>query len=261
MNKEEALESIKKVKENSQKRKFNQAYDLIITLKGLDLKKSDQHVDFFMDFNFPVKKKSICALVGPELSKQAKESCEEVVDVDDFLKYGKDKKLIKELAEKHDFFIAQATIMPKVAQTFGRIFGPKGKMPNPKSGCVVPPNANIKQVYNRLQVTVNIKAKSHLMIQAIVGKEDMNEDDVAENMVSVYNQVIHHLPQEKNNVRRILLKLTMGTPVSVGKEEEPEKSKEKSKPAKKVKKGSGKQKSEKTEAIAKEEKPSIEDKK
>ena len=89
------------------------------------------------------KKAKVCALIGPELEQQAKQVCDSVVLSDSFDRF-KDKKDIKKLADSFDFFIAQANIMPKIATAFGRVFGPRGKMPNPKAGCVVPPNANLK---------------------------------------------------------------------------------------------------------------------
>ena len=106
--------------------------------------------------------------------------------------------------------------MPKVATTFGRVLGPRGKMPNPKSGAVVPPNANLKPLYEKFQRTVKASAKTAPLIQCSIGTEDMNGDDIAENALTVYNSLIQVLPNEKHNIRDIYVKLTMGKPVKVG---------------------------------------------
>ncbi len=209
----DVAESVRKVKESSTKRKFNQTFDLIITLKDLNLKKPEEQVDFFGTLHHTRGKQvKVAALVGPEMIKQAKEACDLAISAEDFDDYAKDKKKTKKLAREYDFFIAQATIMPKVATAFGKVLGPKGKMPNPKAGCVVPPNANLKMVTEKLRNTARISAKTSPMIQAGVGKEDMKEEEIADNIKTVYDQLIHHLPNERNNIQRIILKLTMGKP-------------------------------------------------
>jgi large subunit ribosomal protein L1 len=219
MEKQQVAEAIKKLKEQSQKRNFKQTVDLIINLKNLDLKKPDQQVDFFMNLHFPRHKKpKVCGLVGGELWESAKESLDNVIYVDDFPEYQKDKRKAKKLAREYDFFIAQANIMTKVAQAFGRTFGPLGKMPNPKAGCVVPPNANLEQLKERLGSTVRVLVKSHLAYQIAVGYEDTAEEEMIDNILTIYGQLEHHLPQEKNNIKSTVLKFTMGKPVKIGEE-------------------------------------------
>ena len=222
MEKNEVIEALKRIKEISNKRNFNQSIDLIINLKGLDLKKQEQQLDLFSTLHFDRGKKvSVCGLMGPELQTQAKELFDEVILADDFVKF-KDKKEIKKLANKHDFFVAQATIMPKVAATFGRVLGPRGKMPNPKIGCVVAPNANLKPLHDKLQKTIRLMTKSNPIIQCSVGKEDTNENEVADNILTIYSSVLHALPNEKQNVKNVYLKLTMGKPFIVAKKYAPE---------------------------------------
>jgi large subunit ribosomal protein L1 len=216
MHKDELQSALQKSKDISEKRNFKQTFDLIINLKGLDLKKQEHQINSFVTLPHPRGKKiKICAFVGAELSEQAKQVCDLAINSEDFRKYG-DKKNIKKLASSYDFFIAQANIMPKVATSFGRVFGPRGKMPNPKSGGVVPPNANLKPLYEKFQRTIRVTNKTSPVIQCAIGTEEMKLSDVLDNGLAVYNTLIHALPNEIHNIKDIYVKLTMSKPVKVG---------------------------------------------
>ena len=216
MNKEQFQAAIAKAQDISEKRNFTQSFDLIINLKGLDLKKPEHNVDAFITLSHSKGKKvKVCALVGAEFAEQAKSVVDNVVMSDNFERY-KDKKEIKKLANEYDFFIAQANMMPNIATAFGRIFGPRGKMPNPKAGCIVPPNANLKPLYEKLQKTIRATTKTAPIIQCCIGTEDMKPSDVADNAMTVFSTVLHTLPNEKHNIKDIYIKLTMGKPVKVG---------------------------------------------
>ena len=208
--------ALKELREKSKKRKFNQSIDMIVTLKSMDLKKSTNRKEFFVELPKPLDKNvKICAFVGPETLEQAKEVCDKVILAEEFDKYAKDLKLIKKLGRDYDFFIAQVNIMPKVASAFGRVLAPRGKMPNPKAGCVFPPKVDLKALVDKLKRTVKVAIKKSPMIQARVGTESMKDSDIIENAVAVYEAIIHNLPNEKNNVKKVLLKLTMSNPVRV----------------------------------------------
>jgi large subunit ribosomal protein L1 len=215
MNQKTVLEALKQAKEQGKKRKFTQGIDLIINLKDLDLKKPDQQVDFYAHVSHNVGKKlKICAFVGPELKEDAIKTCDKVIAVEDFDQY-KDKKVAKKLAADHDYFIAQANIMAKVAGTFGKILGTRGKMPNPKAGCVIPPKTNVGALYENLQKTLRLKARTLLAIQCLIGNESMDEEQVVDNILSVHKQLIHALPNHENNVSKVMIKLSMGKIVEI----------------------------------------------
>ena len=68
MDKKSIKEAITKLKESSKKRNFKQRFDLIINLKGLDLKKPEHQVEIYASTHYskgkPIK---ICTFAGPEL--------------------------------------------------------------------------------------------------------------------------------------------------------------------------------------------------
>lgn len=216
MDKNQFLEAIKKARTEGKKLKFSQTFDFIASLKGLDLKKAEHQLDLFITLpRSRGKKIKVCALVGPEMLVSAKADCDKAISLDDFDEYAKNKKAAKKLANEYDFFIAQANLMAKVAAAFGRYLGPKGKMPNPKAGCVVPPKAPLKPLIEKLQKTIRVSAKTTPVAQCIIGNEEMKDEELAENAAVVYDSIIHHLPNEESNVRSVFVKLTMGKPVRV----------------------------------------------
>ena len=215
ISKKDALKAVKDMRENGKKRNFSQTIELFVNLKDINLKKPEEQVEFFTQAPQPVGKKKICAIVGPDTETQAKDACDKVIMQSELDNYKKDKKAAKKLADEFDFFIAQANLMGQIAGAFGRVFGPRGKMPNPKAGCVVPPKATIKPLFERLQQTAKVSAKKFHVIHVVVGKEDMDDEAIAENIVYFYDQVTHHLPKEEHNVKNALVKTTMGAPIKL----------------------------------------------
>jgi len=215
MNKESITKALTAIKEGK-KRNFSQSIDLVINLRDIDLKKSDNHVDFFMTLPKATgRKKKIGALVGAELIDDARTVCDTAIHQEEFTAFAKDKKKTKKLARENSFFIAQANIMPKVASAFGKVLGSRGKMPNPKAGCVVPPKTALKPLYEKLQNTIKITAKTVPIIQCMVGTEASTAEDIIENVQEIFKQLESKLPNGKNNIKNAYLKLTMGKPVKI----------------------------------------------
>lgn len=218
MDKAKILEAIKSIKAESTKRKFGQSIDLIVNLKQLDMKKPEHQLDFFITLpHNRGKDNKVCALVGPESRDDARANCDFTVSTEEFETYKKDIKKVKKLADEYDVFLAQANVMPLVAGTFGRVLGTRQKMPNPKSGAIFPPKANLKPLVERMRRTIRIAAKKDPHVMIAIGTEGQDEAEVAENIANVYNQIVHHLPGELNNVKSVVLKLTMGKPIHLEK--------------------------------------------
>jgi len=150
------------------------------------------------------------------LYNDAKENCDRAIGQEEFKSFADNKKEVKKLVREYDFFIAQADAMGAVATSFGKYLGPLGKMPSPKAGCVIPPKGSTKPVYERLQKTVKLMIKGEMSVKCAVGKEDMKDEDVADNVLAVFTAFANGLPQHDKNIKDVLLKLTMSKAVAIG---------------------------------------------
>ena len=216
MERKQVLEALKKLREIAKKRKFKQSVDYSIVLKEVDLKNPENRIDEFLVLKHPLGKKvKVCALVDKDLVVQAREVCDMVISKDEFSKWAGKKKELKKLASDYDYFIAEATIMTDVAATFGKVFGPKGKMPSPKSGCIVTPKTDLKSLVERLQKMVRLQVKKQPVVSTMVGVEDMSDDNLADNILQVYDFVVKKLQRGEQQIKKTLVKFTMSKPVVI----------------------------------------------
>lgn len=197
-----ALIELRKDKE----RKFNQTVDLIINLQKFDIRKNQ--VNIFVEVPHKIKDKRIAAFL------ESRNSNVETVIKEDFKKYS-DKKEMKKIIKNFDFFISQASLMPSVATTFGRFLGPAGKMPSPQLGIIMDVNdKSIKELKDRVNQSVKIRTKE-ASIKLPIGKQSMNDEEIIENISTVYDAVLKALPREKENVKNIEIKFTMTKPQKI----------------------------------------------
>lgn len=197
-----ALENLRKGKE----RKFDQTLDLIVNLQKFDVKKNQ--VNIFINVPYKIKDKKIAGFL------ESKNPNVETITQAEFKNYT-DKKKLKNLVKKFDFFIAQGSLMPKVATTFGRVLGPANKMPSPQLGIIL--NADdktINEVKEKINNSIKIRTKE-ASIKIAVGKESMKDEELIENIMTVYNAILKELPRERENVKNIELKFTMSKPEEV----------------------------------------------
>ena len=95
-------------------------------------------------------------------------------------------------------------------------------MPNPKAGCVVQPTAELQPLVDKLQKLIRLETKNEQTLKTTIGLASMTDEQLADNAMAIYTYVISHVPQEKNNIKNIMLKLTMGAPVKIGEKQEVE---------------------------------------
>lgn len=215
MENEKILKAIKEAKEKGKKRKFTQSFDLVITLTDVDFKKGFKFEEFLVLPEGVGKEKKVCVFVDKDLITDAKKYCDFAVLKEDFQKYEKSKKELKKLLKSSNIFIAQATVMPDVARTFGKYLAVKGKMPNPKAGFVIPSKVNFEALLPKIKNTVKLCALKQPVIHCCVGNENMTDEQLIKNIKAVYEFVLKKLPNEKRNIKSVVLKLSMGPVIRV----------------------------------------------
>lgn len=189
------------LKETTKKRNFTQSFDLIVNIKNLDMRKPENK--FSKEVQLPHgrgKEVSVCVI---------SDSLDNAISKIDIDRMG--KKEIRALIKKNDFFISEAPLMPYIGKVLGRYMGPVGKMPTP-----FPPNTkDITPLINTKKNSVRIKVRDSPNIQIPVGTENMESGEIEENIKTVLIAVEATLPKGRNQVKDVMLKLSMGKPVKL----------------------------------------------
>lgn len=204
--------TVEKAKGNSEKRAFTQAFDLIIKLHDIDLKKPENRINELIELPNPIGKPvKLCVIASGALSVNAKKAgADLVLEKEELEKIGRDKKVAKKLANDYEYFIAEAPLMPLIGKTLGTFLGPRGRMPTP-----IPPNASIEPILAKHRKMVRARIRDHPIIQCRIGTEDMPNEKIADNIKAVLTRLEEKLENGLKNVREARLKTTMGKPVKI----------------------------------------------
>jgi large subunit ribosomal protein L1 len=167
-NLEEAMELVKSITYT----RFDASVDLAIRL-GVDPKKADQMVRGTVVLPHGTgKNKSILVLCTPEKEKEAKEAGADYVGLDEYL------KKIEAGWTDMDVIITMPEIMVKVGR-LGKILGPRGLMPNPKTGTVTPEIG--KAVQSIKSGKIEYKVDKYGTIHASIGRASFSKEALRDN--------------------------------------------------------------------------------
>ena len=165
------------------KTKFDASVDLDVRL-GIDPRKSNQMVRGVVSLPHGTGKQTrVLVLCTPDKEAEAKEAGADYVGLDEFI------EKIKGGWTDVDVIITMPSVMGKVGQ-LGRILGPRGLMPNPKSGTVTMEIG--KAVKEVKQGKIDFKVDKNGIIHASIGKVSFEPNKIAENareFISVVNKL------------------------------------------------------------------------
>ncbi len=205
---EEAVDLLKKIAETT-KRGFDETVEIAFNL-NVDPRYADQMVRGSVvlphGLGKPIK---VLVLAEGEYQKMAEEAGADYVGGEDLI-----NKILKEEWLDFDVVIAAPEIMSKVAK-LGRILGPRGLMPNPKTGTVT---SNIKQaVEDAKRGRVEFKVDKAGNLHMPVGKISFDKDKLVENIYTAIDAVVKARPSgvKGNYIKNVTLSTTMGPGVKL----------------------------------------------
>ena len=185
------------------KRKFRESVDVAVKL-GIDPKKSDQNVRGSLTLpNSLGKSIVVAAFVEGDKAEEAKVAGADIIGSDNLIEKYKDGSI--------DFDIAITTpALMKTVSKLAKVLGPKGLMPNPKSGTVT---ENIEKAIKDLKHgQVIFKAEQQGIIQGTIANSEMADAQITENLNSFIAELNRLKPASSKGIyiKDIYLSTSMG---------------------------------------------------
>lgn len=196
---EEAVELAKK----ASTAKFDETVELAFNL-NVDPRHADQQIRGAMVLPHGTGKVQRVAVVAEgEQAKQAEEAGADAVGGDD---------LIAKIADgwfDFDVLISTPAMMGKLGR-LGRVLGPKGLMPNPKTGTVTMDVASAVNEVKKGKITYRVDKAGN--INVLIGKISFDNDKLVENFEAIYNVIKKARPSKVKGtyMKKVVLSTTMG---------------------------------------------------
>jgi len=200
-------EAIRTVKGYSQA-KFDQTVDLVCHL-GIDPKQADQMVRGSVSLPKGIgKSKRVIAFCGENDVEAAKQAGATEAGADELI------QRIQKGWMDFDVAVAHPSLMGKVGK-LGRILGPQGKMPSPKSGTVAPDVVTAVREYSAGKIEFRNDAGGN--IHAAVGKLSFSDEDLKENITAFVGHLRRLKPAAAKGqyLKRVCISGTMTPSVTI----------------------------------------------
>ncbi|MDD3303811.1 MAG: 50S ribosomal protein L1 [Clostridia bacterium] len=191
------------------KAKFDETLEMHIKL-GVDSKQADQQVRGVMVLpNGTGKSKKVLVLAKGDKATQAKEAGADFVGDDDMI-----EKIQKENWFEYDVIVATPDMMASLGKV-ARILGPKGLMPNPKSGTVT---VDVTKAVSEIKAgKIEYRLDKTNIIHCPIGKVSFGYDKLKENFDALLETVIKVKPAAAKGtyLKSIAISTTMGAGIKI----------------------------------------------
>ncbi|MBQ4033225.1 MAG: 50S ribosomal protein L1 [Paludibacteraceae bacterium] len=188
--------------------KFDASVDIDVRL-GIDPRKSNQMVRGVVSLpNGTGKTVRVLALCTPDVAEAAKAAGADYVGLEEYI------EKIKGGWTDVDVIITMPSIMGKIGD-LGRVLGPRGLMPNPKSGTVT--NEVAKAVKEVKQGKIDFKVDKTGIVHTSIGKVSFTPEQIAENAKEFISTIIKLKPSSAKGVyiKSIYLSSTMSKGIKI----------------------------------------------
>ena len=188
--------------------KFDASVDLSVRL-GVDPKKANEMVRGIVTLpNGTGKNLKVLALVTPDKENEAKDAGADLVGLDEFI------TKIKGGWTDVDVIVTVPSVMAKLGP-LGKVLGPRGLMPNPKTGTVT---MDIKKAVSDIKGgKIDFKVEKAGIIHAAIGKVSFDSKKIFENAEEFIKAIIKLKPSSTkgNYIKSIFMSSTMSPSISI----------------------------------------------
>ncbi|HKJ31139.1 MAG TPA: 50S ribosomal protein L1 [Balneolales bacterium] len=207
-NKEYSLEEAAELLKKTATTKFDASIDMDIRL-GVDPRHADQMVRGTVSLPHGTGKTvSVLALVNPAKQEEAEEAGADYVGLDEYI------EKIEGGWTDVDVIIATPDVMGKLGK-LGRILGPRGLMPNPKSGTVT---MDVADAVNEVKAgKIDFRVDKFGILHTAIGKASFDAEAIKENAQAFLNTVARMRPASSKGlyIRSIFISTTMGPSIPI----------------------------------------------
>ena len=189
--------------------KFEESVDIDIRL-GVDPRHADQMVRGSVALPHGTGKSvRVLVLTNEGLQGEARDAGADLVGLDDFV-----DKIQNEGFTDFDVLIASPDVMPKIGR-LGRVLGPRGLMPNPKSGTVTTDIAEAVEAVKAGRIDFRVDKAG--IVHTSIGKSSFSQDQIQENADAFLKEILRLRPAAAKGVylKSVTLSTTMGPAVPV----------------------------------------------
>ena len=188
--------------------KFDASVDLSVRL-GVDPKKANEMVRGVVNLpNGTGKALKVLALVTPEKEDEAKEAGADYIGLDEFI------TKMKGGWTDVDVIVTMPSVMAKLGP-LGKVLGPRGLMPNPKTGTVT---MDIKKAVSDIKGgKIDFKVEKAGIIHAAIGKVSFDSKKIYENAEELIKAIVKLKPSSTkgNYIKSIFMSSTMSPSISI----------------------------------------------
>ena len=195
---------------NSKKRNFTETVEIQITLKNYDPQRDKRFSGTFRLPSIPRPNLKCCMLGNAAHCEQADRIGVDHMSVDDLKKLNKNKKLVKKLAKKYDFFLASDNMIKQIPRLLGPGLTKAGKFPTLLSS-----GDDMQEKIDEVKSTIKFQMKKVMCLNVAVGNVDMDKQEIIVNAQLAINFLASLLKKQWQNIGQVYIKSTMGPPQQI----------------------------------------------
>jgi large subunit ribosomal protein L10Ae len=192
------------------KRNFTETVEIQITLKNYDPVRDKRFSGTFRLPTVPRPNLKCCMLGNAVHCEQADRIGMDHMSVEDLKKLNKNKKLVKKLAKKYDFFLASDNMIKQIPRLLGPGLTKAGKFPT-----LLASGDDMQEKVDEVKSTIKFQMKKVMCLNVAIGNVGMDKNKIIVNTQLAANFLASLLKKQWQNIGQIFIKTTMGPSIQI----------------------------------------------